>query len=113
MPWRHQRIDKRLIFGADLHLQRADVSVPLRLGTWPDNRRTDRRVVQYPGNRKLDNPYATPLGVLLDLLGDAQRLHTPFGFQDAFVLARRAAAGFGGNVRGVFTTKHATGQCGL
>jgi hypothetical protein len=38
------------------------------------------------------------LGVLLDLLGDAQRLDAPFGFQDAFVLAPGAAVGVRGDI---------------
>src|SRR5476651_1535346 len=94
MPWRDQRINKRFILSRDLHLQRARVGVPLWLGARPDNRRTDRRVVQHPGNGELDNPHAAPLGVLLDLLGDAQGFNAPFGFQDALVLAPGTAAGF-------------------
>ncbi len=72
MPRRDQRINERLIFSADLHRQRPGVGVPLRLGPWPDNRRAYRRIVQHPGDCELDDPHATPLGVLLDLLGNAQ-----------------------------------------
>ncbi|MNP05152.1 hypothetical protein D3C76_970970 [compost metagenome] len=47
---------------------------------------------------------------MLDLLGDAQGLHAPFGFQDAFVRTSRAAVGVGLHVRRIFATEHTAGQ---
>lgn len=39
MPRRYQRVDERFILRRDLHRQCTAIGVPLRFGTWPDNRR--------------------------------------------------------------------------
>ena len=70
----------------------------MRFGAWSDDGRSHRRVVQYPGNRELHQADPTLLGVVLQLLGDAQGLGAPFGFKDALVLAPGAAVGIRGDI---------------
>src|SRR5471030_3359834 len=111
VPRRYQRIDKRLIFCRDLHRLGLGVCVPLFLSARPDDGRGHGAVVQHPGDGEFDDAYVTPLGVLLDLLGNAQRFNAPFGFEDAFVLtpARLLASGFTSGAYLPLSTPRASG----
>ncbi|MNS64164.1 hypothetical protein D3C72_972840 [compost metagenome] len=110
MPRCHQRIYERLVFSRDLHRLRLSVGIPLRFCARADYGRGDGAVVQHPGNGEFDDAHTALLGVLLDLLGNAQGFDAPFGFEDAFVLAPGAAVGLRFRVWCVLAAEHTTGQ---
>lgn len=87
MTGNDQTVDQRLIIGGEAVVERADIAVPLLLGTGARDDRGDERGVQHPGDRELAGGDALFLGVALDLLRELERFRPPFGLHHVRVNA--------------------------
>src|SRR5215831_8231563 len=78
MPWHHEAVNQRLVFGGELMPERAEVVVPLRLGARAGDGGGNERVVEHPEHGELAGGHAAALGMLFDLLREIERFRAPF-----------------------------------